>query len=246
MTPKHRLFVRPDQIAGDRVRFDPAQAHQLARVLRLRPGDRLTVLDGADRQAIATLDRLTRDGALARLDPWEPRLTEPVCRITLYQALIKLERFEWVLQKGTEIGVAAFVPLRTDRCLSRGPIDARRIDRWRTIIREAAEQSGRARLPTLGEPAPIADLPDREQDLTIVCWEAARDRRLRDCLAGLPQIPTRIGLIVGPEGGLTEAETGRLAARGAPIAGLGPRILRAETAALAAATIVLTAAGDLG
>lgn len=240
----HRLFVDPGQIEGAIVRFNRDQAHRLARVLRLGRGDDIHVLDGAGRRALATVEALEKSGGLARLAAWEPFDTEPRRRVTLYQAVIKHDRFEWAIQKGTEIGVAAFVPILTDRCVAGAP-SAERLDRWRAIVREAAEQSGRSRLPRVAAPMHIGEVEAAGRPL-IVLWEGERERRLRHVLTDFVADPAEVGLVIGPEGGLTPGEVDRLAAKGARVAGLGPRILRAETAGPIAAALVLAAAGDLG
>ena len=244
--PKHRLFVSPDQVREDRVRFDEGQAHRLRRVLRLAPGDQIYVLDGQARRATAIVERLDRTGGEARIEAWEEWDTEPRCSMTLYQALLKQDRFEWVLQKGTEVGIATFVPVVTERCIARSSGETGRLERWRAIVREAAEQSGRGRLPEVQAPRDLDDVLGNLVQPTIVCWEAAGDRRLRDVLAELPPDTDRIGLLIGPEGGLTSGEAERLTAAGGRIAGLGPRILRAETAGPVAAALTLYVQGDLG
>lgn len=241
---KHRLFIDPRQVAADRIELDRDQAHRLGRVLRLGRGDRVYLLDGSGRRSLATIESIDRTGGAARLADWEPFDTEPGCRVTLYQALIKADRFEWALQKGTEVGVATFVPLLTDRCVVPAP-SQERLDRWRAIVREAAEQSGRSRLPELTEPKTLGEIEGPSRPL-IVLWEAERNRRLRDVLAQLAAGLKEIGLVIGPVGGLTEAEVGRLASAGADVAGLGPRLLRAETAGPIVAALVLSATGDLG
>lgn len=244
MTPKHRLFVRPDQIAGDTLTLDAAQAHQLARVLRLRPGDALLVLDGTDRQTEARIAALDARAGLLRLNSWRPAPPEPACRLTLYQALIKQDRFEWVVQKGTEIGVAAFVPVVTERAVVR-EVSPAKLTRWRAIAREAAEQSGRGRLPDIHNPVSLTDLPAGNAPLAV-CWEAETSTLLRHLLPRLGRPGNSAGVLIGPEGGLTIAEVDQLRGRGALVAGLGPRILRAETAGPVAAALILHAAGDLG
>ena len=245
-SPKHRLFVSPNQIQGDRVHFTADQAHRLRRVLRLAPGDIIYVLDGRDRRAVAIIERLDRTGGEARLGAWEVWDSEPRCAVTLYQALLKQDRFEWVLQKGTEVGVAGFVPVVTERCVVRSGSDTARLERWRAIVREAAEQSGRGRLPDVQAPRDLAAIIESLIQPTIVCWEMAGDRRLRAALGDLAQSVDQLGLFIGPEGGLTSGEVERLTAASARIAGLGPRILRAETAGPLAAALVLYQFGDLG
>ncbi|MCX7840326.1 MAG: 16S rRNA (uracil(1498)-N(3))-methyltransferase, partial [Anaerolineae bacterium] len=145
----HRFFVSPQTIRDNRVVMRGPVVHQIRDVLRLKPGDTFVLLDNsgwAHRAEIVTLDREVLRGRV--VDKWKPE-TEAATRITLYQGLLKGQKFEWVLQKGTELGVAAFVPLLAARCVigSLEDVTEARMARWQKIIVEAAEQAGRAILP---------------------------------------------------------------------------------------------------
>jgi 16S rRNA (uracil1498-N3)-methyltransferase len=163
--------------------------------------------------------------------------------ITLIQAVPRGDRMDLVLQKTTELGVARIVPVLTSRSVARPPADRAR--RWQTIAAEAARQSGRADVPSVGAPLPLAEaLP-----LAAPCarrfalWEEERERPLRRALGDAPG-PT-LALLVGPEGGLAPAEVEQARAAGFVTVGLGPRILRVETAAIVAVALVQAAAGAL-
>ncbi len=154
----HRFFITPAQRRGQIVRFDDVQAHQMRRVLRLRPGDRVLALDGQGWQYEVALEEVSNSRVTGLVATQTAATGEPRVRLTLFQSLLQRDKFEWVLQKGTEIGVAAFVPVITRRSLVRDADDVgeNKLERWRRIIKEAAEQSGRVALPTMGAAVPLA------------------------------------------------------------------------------------------
>ena len=244
---RHRFFVPPESISGDAVTFDAAQAHQLRNVLRLSPGARVIVLDNTGIEYEIELTALERDAASGKVCARCPSAGEPHLSLTLYQSLIKGDRFEWVLQKGTELGVSAFVPLICQRTVLQDP---RRVEkkrpRWERIIREAAEQSGRGRLPRLLAPASFPDACHgsiQEADLALILWVGTTTKGLSTTLrAGLK----RVALLVGPEGGFAPDEVSLAQGCGLDAVSLGPRILRAETAGIVASAIVLSELGEMG
>jgi len=245
----HRFFVSPDRIRHRFVEFDADQAHQMRRVLRLRPGDRVTALDGTGRQYEVTLEEVGNARATGRaVDPLAAT-GEPAARLTLYQSLLRREKFEWVLQKGTEIGVAAFVPVITRRSLVRDAEDVgpEKLDRWRRIIREAAEQSCRGLLPVLSPPIAFAEAAAgaRAADVALIAWEGETRRTIGETLEGCAGVG-EIALFIGPEGGYDEEEVGLAESWGAVSVSLGGRILRTETAAVVGAALVLHRLGELG
>lgn len=246
----HRFFVHPDQISGDSVRFRREQAHQLHHVLRLHPGGQVIVLDGRGQQYDVALQQVDAHAAGGRILRSTPAEGEPRTQLTLYQSLLKREKFEWVLQKGTEIGVVRFVPVITRRTLVRDldAVTAEKRERWQRIIAEAAEQSGRGRLPALADPVPfaaaLADAVATTQRAVIARGEATSGK-LATALAGLPEA-ARVGLFVGPEGGYDPAEVAEAQAAGIAAVSLGARILRTETAALVGPALILHVLGDAG
>ena len=244
----HRFFVPPDRIRHRFVEFDADQAHQMRRVLRLRPGDRVTALDGTGRQYEVTLEEVGNARATGRAADPLAATGEPAARLTLYQSLLRREKFEWVLQKGTEIGVAAFVPVITRRSLVRDAEDVgpEKLDRWRRIIREAAEQSGRGLLPVLSPPIALAEAAGaRAADVALIAWEGETQRTIGETLEGRATVG-EIALFIGPEGGYDEEEVRLAESCGAVPVSLGGRILRTETAAVVGAALVLHRLGELG
>ena len=248
----HRFFVAPDCISGDRVALDGSVARQLARVLRHRPGDQIVVLDDTGFEHIVRLDSVDARAASGVITDRIPSRAEPRVALTLYQGVLKADRFELVLQKGTELGVSRFVPTNCARSVRRmtpsSPGESR-IGRWRRIIVEAAEQSGRGRLPVLSRPLDFADACDQVAGLALMPWEQEREVGLRAALERWKRDGDRSGevsVLVGPEGGFTEEEVEHARSRGITSVSLGGRILRAETAGIAATTAVLYELGELG
>lgn len=214
------------------LRLDKADEHHLRHVLRLKPGDQLVVSDGAGREALA---ELTSEGL--RLVEERIPTTEPKVSLWLLVALARGERFDRLLEKATELGVARITPVLTEFGVVKDPGDNRR-ERWQRLVREAAAWSGRARLPLLDPPWPF---------LWVLTEVDSQGRLIFS--QGEPAWPGETGgsmaLLIGPEGGFSAAELGLARENGWLPAGLGPRNLRVETAATAALALVLARAGDL-
>lgn len=250
------FFVDPGAIRGTSAEIRGDIAHQIGRVLRLRPGDEIELLDNSGSAFSARIEEIARDRVLAEVTGQRRPESEPAVRLEIYQSLLKGEKMEWILQKGTEIGVSLFVPVLSERCVSR-PSERdmiHKLERWRTILREAAEQSGRAVLP---EVAPLDDFAKAcaaaaTADFAALAWEAERAstlrQRLKESVSGWEgrEARPRVAVLIGPEGGFSEREVEAARLAGILPASMGPRILRAETAALVAATVVLWEAGGLG
>lgn len=250
----HRFFVDPTLLGGERVALSGPQAHQIGRVLRLKPGDRVVLLDGAGREYVVRLDEVRSSAVTGAVEAALTSRPEPSLTLTLYQALVPRDRFETVLQKGTEVGVSRFVPVWCERSIVPGGdrIDAVRLDRWRRIVTEAAEQCERGIVPEIMAPARFAEaLARAEQDgPTLVAWEREQERSIGQGLAWALTDPATgracLNLFVGPEGGFSEAEIALAQQSGrVRTISLGPRILRTETAGPILAALALYQAGDL-
>jgi 16S rRNA (uracil1498-N3)-methyltransferase len=247
-----RFVVAADLLtAGGELDLPAAVAHQARDVLRLAPGAALTLLDGVGGEWPATLTAVSRAGVRARLGARQACAAEPRIRLVLGQGMLKAAKLEWVLQKGTELGVGAFVPLLCERAVAgTADLGATKQARWRRILIEATEQCGRARVPDLEEPRPLADalakVPAGAR--VVMPWEEERTTPLRAALAagGMGQAaPDVVYVFVGPEGGFTSGEMALARRHGAIPVTLGPRILRAETAGLVAAALVMERCGEL-
>lgn len=224
----HRFFVEPGTAAGERFALPDAIAHQVTHVLRLRDGDEIVLLEGDGlevrcRLGAGGLDVVSRN----------PALGEPRHRLTVAQALLKGDHLEPVVRHGTEVGISRFELFVSDRCVVREISDAR-LARLRAVAREAAEQSERGVVPEVVAPVPVNDVVTNGSVLLFERTEGPR----------LSEVPAPERLIIGPEGGFTADEVAAAERAGATIAGLGPRILRSESVAVAAAAVILAHKGD--
>lgn len=241
----HRFYVAPAQISEGRVHFSREQAHQILRVLRMRTGDTVAVFDGTGAEHEAELLSLGAREATARLTRMRATAPEPPLRLILLQGLPKTEKMELIIQKSTELGIHRIVPLLCERSVSKG---AGRLQRWRIIAREAAEQCGRAMVPIVDPPVPLTAFFAAEGGAGfrgITLWEDEAGRGFREALHLMAQAE-RLYLLVGPEGGLAADEVKLASDAGLVSVSLGQRTLRTETAALVALGIIQYELGDLG
>ena len=243
-----RFFVPPTWIDGERARLEGKLARQVSRVLRMAPGDEVTLLDNSGREFAVLLTQFDRDRVEGVVQAVSDTSTEPAVELTLYQALLKGERFEWVLQKGTELGVKAFVPVMCQRSIPTGQGGGHRLrdQRWRRIVTEAAEQSGRSLLPRLEEATPFNEACEATKGtgLSLIPWEHEGTASLRPALQRASS--SQINVFIGPEGGFEEIEVEYARSHGVLPVSLGRRILRSETAAIVTVASVLYEMGELG
>ncbi|MBI4233548.1 MAG: 16S rRNA (uracil(1498)-N(3))-methyltransferase [Chloroflexi bacterium] len=251
----HRFFVPPDWLVGGRAQLGGEVARQIARVLRLVPGDEITVLDNTGWEHRVRLVSVSAAAVQGEVLGRKLCAGEPRVRVTLYQGVLKGEKFEWVLQKGTELGVSSFVPVFCGRSVPRFSPDwsEGKYARWRRVLTEAAEQARRGRIPDLALPLAFSEACARAQGLSLIPWEEERVAGLRTVLrerlregAGTGQAPPSVNLFIGPEGGFSPEEVALARTYGIISVTLGVRVLRAETAGLAVAAAVLYEAGELG
>jgi 16S rRNA (uracil1498-N3)-methyltransferase len=234
---RRRFYVPQDSIQDGKAVLPEDQAHHLKRVLRVRNGEAVEIFDGKGRGYIGEVDLHGTDVILCGLQslPFQ----EPTLRFILAAALIKSAKFEWMLQKATELGVDEVVPLETrlsDLTIPSGKM-AHRLDRWERIVKEASKQSRRLTVPQVHAPLTFSDFLAAEEFaacLRFLFYEKAQEPWQPD-----PGIRSHgIVLCIGPEGGWDGGEIEQAKTAGCKICGLGPRILRAETAAIAALSIV--------
>ena len=237
----HRFFVPPACIQSGQVVFPPETAHQIIHVLRLRSGERLCVLDNLGNQYAVDLIEAGQKTAVGKIIEQSPAQGEPLLRLALYLCLAQREKFEWMLQKCTETGAATFIPVISSRSLVQDVAETnKKTTRWEKIIQEAAEQSGRGRIPELKPAASLAQAVLQGQGKKIMLWEQERSTTLRQALSGVPaNHSAEIALLVGPEGGFSEEEVQLSRKSGWQPVSLGPRILRMETAAIVATALVI-------
>jgi 16S rRNA (uracil1498-N3)-methyltransferase len=243
MSDPLRFFISAETLSENPVIIDGPVHHQIKNVLRLGPGIQLMLLDGLGNCCRAEIKSITRDNTVLHvLDRWV--VQDQTLPITLIQSMPKADKFEQILQKGTELGIQSFQPVMTTHTVPKINMlrEAKRIERWHRIMTDAARQCRRDLLPEI---LPIKLLGEAlhqpKSGLNIVLWEAAS--------APLHQVlpqdrPSGVRLLVGPEGGFSPAEIEKIGHNGFQTAHLGPRILRTETVGLAAASILQYLYGD--
>lgn len=224
----HRFFVDPDAMVGERFAIPPAIERQVRSVLRLGDGDRIVLLPGDGSDAVCRLA-----GEDCVVEERRPVASEPRHRLTVVQALLKGDALEEVVQHATEVGVARFRLVVTERCVAR-ELSPRKLERLRVIAREAAEQSERGIVPAVEPPVTLSEAFEPGSAMLF-----ERHKGLR-----LAAVEPPSNVIIGPEGGFSAAEVTAAERAGVMLAGLGPRILRSETVAVAAAAVVLSRTGD--
>lgn len=241
-----RFFLHSENIQAGIVRFPAAAARQIEQVLRMNLLEsQVIVLDNSGMEYLVRL--AGKDGKILLGEVIEEhiRQAEPLLKLILGFSLSKREKVEWILQKGTEIGISSFQPFISERSLDRSAQfeDAKR-SRWETIIREAAEQSGRSKLPELQNAISFQKLilTGYEDCIRMIAWEESDSSRLlgqQHLTTQDGKVASKVLLLIGPEGGFSAEEVTQAEARGFVQISLGPRILRMETACIVASVILL-------
>lgn len=258
-TKMQRYFVAAEQFGDSKVRIVGEDAHHAVRVMRTKPGDKFIVSDGQSRTALVSVLEATPSIIKAEIVEMLDNGSEPEWAVTIAQSLPKADKMELVIQKGTEIGAFAFIPFQSERMIVQydAKKEAKRIERWSKIAKEAAEQAHRSRIPDIEPVHSWRELMKSaaEYDLVLFCYEReghlAHGRGIR---TAVQQWASRIDavsnpkvlLIVGSEGGFTDREAAEAEAAGAVLVGLGRRILRTETAGIVGLTCLLYESGEMG
>jgi len=247
----HHFFVKADCIDDFVVTLEGAIVHQIIRVLRLRLGDTIVVLDNSGWENVVSLETFDDEKITGKVLDRFYTTGEPKIDVVLYQSLLKFDRFEFILQKGTELGVSSFVPVICERSVIRNKGDQwfqRRHDRWERIILEAAEQSHRGKLPVIHSPVNFIEATRLANHFTV--FPSVKESSINIEIAlktcgrtGL--FNSKVGVFVGPEGGFTDAEVAHASSSGIVPVTLGRRVLRAETASIVALTLVLSEFNEL-
>jgi len=242
-----RIYVpslTPAANSGDVTLPEQAAAH-LSRVLRLREGDALTVFDGTGGEYAATIAHVGKREVIIRLGSHTPIERESPLAITLIQGLARGEKMDYIIQKATELGVARIIPVATLRSVVQLDEDrgGRKLQHWRAVAAAACEQCGRNRLPDIDPPCNLEQLWQMQKLPALRLLLSPRaDTGIASSL--IPR-PADVAVLIGPEGGLDVDEENRAAAAQFRKVTLGPRVLRTETAGLAALAAVQSLAGDL-
>ncbi|MHB8856055.1 MAG: RsmE family RNA methyltransferase [Bellilinea sp.] len=238
----HRFFVPPDAFQDETISFPAETTQQIQRVLRLRSGEKVIALDNLGWQYSVELTEVNRGQATGRVLEKSSVLSEPPVHLSMYLCLTQREKFEWMLQKCTEVGAAEFTPVLSSRSLVQDKHTyENKHSRWERIIQEAAEQSGRGKIPRLNQPldyAAAVETARAKNGICLIAWEEETTLRLPDALQGVPT-GANLTLLIGPEGGLSVEEVDQAVRIGWKAVSLGQRILRMETAAIVSAALVI-------
>jgi len=238
-----RLYTEVPVAGREALTLTGTAANHVSRVLRLRAGDALVLFDGAGGEYPATIEGFGRDTVSLAVGPQRTLERESSLAITLAQSISRGERMDFVVQKATELGVARIIPVLAERTVVKldAVSAASRMRHWRAVAVAACEQCGRNRLPALTEPvtlpALLAQLPAGKPRLLLAPGGSLRVRDLAPTAA--------LTVLIGPEGGLSEAEEAQALRAGFQALVLGPRVLRTETAALTALAVLQERLGDL-
>ncbi|HLF11310.1 MAG TPA: 16S rRNA (uracil(1498)-N(3))-methyltransferase [Gammaproteobacteria bacterium] len=237
-----RLFLQRD-LVGSTLALDDREAHYLGHVLRLKRGDQLVAFNGRGRERLASVSTLNRRGAELELNQTIDALSESALAITLVQSFAKADAMDLIMQKATELGVHAVVPVYTQFSVVKLDEERaqRRLEHWNRVAQSACEQCGRHRPPRIESPEPLAAslAKLRAQDLKLVLDPGAKAR-----VADAARPIAGVTFVVGPEGGLSSGDFEQVDASGFHRVHLGPRVLRTETAAIAACTAAQSLWGD--
>ena len=233
----------PPAAVGETVELVGQDAVHIGRSLRLKVGDAVLLCDGKSTEYDTVIENVTASAVTLRVESVRPSKAEPSVAVTLYQGLPKGDKMEWIIQKAVELGVTRIVPVETARSVARlGEKADKKQARWQAIASAAAEQSGRGALPEVAAPRAFKEaLADMAGEPLIVCYEGGGQP--------LPALVSpdmkRLSLFIGPEGGIAPDEMEALTGIGGQAASLGPRILRCETAPLAALAVVMAQTGNM-
>ncbi len=240
----HRFFIDPKSIKAEKVFLHNDMAKQIIKVLRLKKGDKIVVLDNSGSEFLVRLDEIISGQVIGTIIKKKKNNAEPKTFITLYQALTPRDKFELILQKCTEIGVSRFIPIETKRSLLKvKDIKGDRLERFQKIITEAAEQCERALLPMINKPLKFEEavIKLNPKELVLCAWE---DEKKNSVDGILNNEGKRISIFIGPEGGFDSSEIIFAKKHDVITVSLGPRILRTETAAIALSSLILLPSGS--
>lgn len=255
----HRFFLPAESIDRESRSIhvsEPGLVSQINRVLRLKRGDQILVLDGAGGLYRCILETASAAKVEGKIIDWHAASGDPPVHVTVALPLIKGGRFEWALAKLTELGVAKVVPIICKRSVVKkvgkpSPAAKAKLTRWQAILREAAEQCERATIPSITDPLLLADFLAADRSpagkISLICAERSDAPLLHEVLDQLKKDdppPPNISVLVGPEGGFAQEEIASVSACGVKLVSLGPRILRSETAALYALAQIIFVLGD--
>ncbi len=244
-----RFFVPEDDISDGKIKIKSGDAAHISKVLRLGEGSSVTVCDGRGFDYAAVIREIGGGEIICSVTEKRRSESEPPVAVTLYQGLPKASKMDVIIRKTTELGVSVVVPVAMSRCVTRvddKKTEAKKLDRWRKIAKEAAQQSQRGIIPEI---RPIMTFDEavqamRESDLSFAPYECEDTRALKSALTSAGKHGT-VSFIIGPEGGFDLEEIEKLRTADIPTVTLGPRILRTETAGEAVLAMIMYEIGDV-
>lgn len=240
-------FFMDTQPADGKLALAGEDARHLLKVLRMRPGENLTLCDGKGTDYLCTFVGAEQDTAVCQVERTEPSRGEPNVAVTLFMGLPKGDKMDFIVQKAVELGACEIVPFLAMRSVSRPDAKTlhKKCERWRKIAREAAMQCGRGRIPIVGDAVSQQEAVQMavQMDAPLFLYENERENSFRQRLQ--ESAPRTVALMVGPEGGFAPEEVQTATDAGMYSVSLGPRILRCETAPLAALSAVMYQTGNL-
>ncbi len=240
----HRFYVDPNQITNQTVRISGPDVNHIKNVLRMKQGEELVICDGQGKDCYCIISRVAESEIIADIKTTKDTGTELATRITLFQGLPKQDKMELIIQKAVELGVHEIIPVMTKRVIVKlddKKKEAKKLERWQAIAEGAAKQSGRGIIPTVKPVQTYAQAMDYAQtlDKSLIPYENAKGMdHTRELLNTLTNCNT-VGVFIGPEGGFEESEIERAVQTGMEPITLGRRILRTETAGLAALAMMV-------
>jgi len=246
----NRFYVDKKQILGEWVRITGEDVRHITKVLRLVTGDPVVICDGDNTDYEGVIERVGKDEVKVRLGKASRSGTEAPVELVLYQAIAKGAKMEFIIQKGTELGVAAFVPVITSRTVVRledWRDTRKKLQRWQRIAMEASKQSRRGEIPVMRPPMDFDKAIEEMAGygLALLLHAGERDTSI-GAIPGPVGDYADIGVMIGPEGGFSDDEVKRARDKGIDVVNMGPRTLRTETAGMVIAAILMYRFGDLG
>ena len=241
-----RLFINTEIQSGQQLNLDAEQARYIGRVLRLRVGDQLTVFNGRGGEFSANATSIGKNSAVLLIGKHSDSRAESSLKVHLVQSISRGERMDFVIQKATELGVKRISPVVSEYGVVKLDTKraAKRRNHWQGIAESACEQSGRTRPPLIDPPSDLNTwfgARPKESDTDLILRPGATT-----ALAAVPCPTRKVCLLIGPEGGFSDAEYDDAELAGFSAVSLGPRVMRTETAALAALAVIQSLWGDLG
>ena len=236
----NRFFVKKDDIRDNSAVITGEDLKHISKVLRMAPGDKVMLCDGEGYQYLAEISEITKDCVRLEIVNSERCAAEPSRRITLYQGLPKGDKMELIVQKCVELGISEIVPVAAERSIVKikpGEFGGKRT-RYQRVAYEAAKQCGRGRIPEVADLTTFKAADMTRHDLIIIAYEDEKGTTLKSLLRANMQAGD-IAIVIGPEGGLDPSEVELLIQKGGKAVTLGPRILRTETAGMAALAMIL-------